>query len=118
MELAKPGNNIISKYIIETFQDNTPLTIVTILLLTAAGSTAQDVHFAQVQDMNTWYNPALKTNKVPLVHLNMRSVKYQKITAYSNKAATIELPLISKEKEAEDVIHRRRALEFSYMLNL
>lgn len=43
--------------------------------------------------MNIWYNPSLKINQTALVHANMRSVKYQDITAYTSKAATIELPM-------------------------
>jgi type IX secretion system PorP/SprF family membrane protein len=62
-------------------------------LLVATGNHAQDVHFAQVQDMNIWYNPALKTTRDIVLHANMRSVKYQDIIAYTSKAATIELPL-------------------------
>ena len=73
-------------------------------LMPAAGALAQDVHFAQVQDMNIWNNPALKTNKIPVVRANMRSVKYQGITAYTSKAASIELPLIGVDKDPRDVI--------------
>jgi len=54
---------------------------------------AQDVFFNGAQDLNVWYNPALKTNKLSLVHANFRSVKYQGITSYTSKAASIELPL-------------------------
>jgi hypothetical protein len=53
--------------------------------------------------MNIWYNPSLKTDQEALVHANMRSVKYQGITAYTSNAATIELPLtIDKGKESLD----------------
>ena len=43
--------------------------------------------------MNVWYNPALKTNKLTLVNANFRNVKYQGITSYTSKAASIEIPL-------------------------
>ena len=78
--------------------------IFTGFLVVAAGANGQDVHFAQVQDMNIWYNPALKTNKIPLVRANIRSVKYQGIAAYTSKAATIDLPLIGRDKDPKDDI--------------
>ena len=53
---------------------------------------AQNVFFDGVQDMNVWYNPALKTNKLSLVHANVRSVKYQGVTSYTSKAISLELP--------------------------
>jgi len=65
---------------------------------------AQDAHFAGAQEMNIWYNPALKTNKMPQAHLNIRKVNYPNIVSYSSKAATIELPLIGREKDAADQI--------------
>lgn len=58
---------------------------------------AQNVFFNGVQDMNLWYNPALKTNKLSLVHANVRSVKYRGITSYTSKAISIELPPGSAE---------------------
>jgi len=74
------------------------------LLLAATNAKAQDPHFAGVQEMNTWYNPALKTNKLPQAHLSFRSVNYPGITSYTSKAATIELPLIGRDKDATDNI--------------
>lgn len=64
----------------------------------------QDVYYAAVQDMNIWYNPALKTNKLAALHANFRSVNYQGITAYTSKAATLELPLTTSEKKETDNI--------------
>jgi len=43
--------------------------------------------------MNVWYNPALKTNKLTLVNANFQNVKYQGVTSYTSKAASIEIPL-------------------------
>jgi type IX secretion system PorP/SprF family membrane protein len=75
-----------------------------VILLCATGIKAQDVHYAQVQDMNVWYNPALKTNKSALLHANFRSVKYRDITAYTSKAATVELPItIDKGQTDSDI---------------
>ena len=69
------------------------------LLTVAVETNGQDVHYAAVQDMNIWYNPALKTNKLAVLHANFRSVNYEGITAYTSKAATIELPLTTSEKK-------------------
>jgi type IX secretion system PorP/SprF family membrane protein len=65
---------------------------------------AQDVHYADVQDMKIWYNPSLKTNKTTDLHADLRSVNYQGFTAYTSKAATIELPLASTERKETDNI--------------
>lgn len=68
-------------------------------LLFLSGAAAQDVHFAQVQDMNSWYNPSLKTNKDMQLRVNFRNVNYQGMTAYTSGAATLDAPLISKAKK-------------------
>lgn len=78
-------------------------TILIGLLLATADANGQDVHFASVQDVNLWYNTALKTNLLPQVHVNIRSVNYQGIIAYTSKAATIDLPLVSSTKKDGDV---------------
>ena len=73
-------------------------------LLAPFVSRSQDPHFAGVQDMGIWYNPSLKTNKVPDAYIRIRNVKYPDITSYSSKVATIELPLIGRDKDFEDNI--------------
>ena len=82
----------------------TRLSIFISLLVATVVAKGQDVHFAQVQDMNIWCNPALKTNMVPLAHINIRSVNYPGLIAYTSKAATVELPLIGKDQDETDVI--------------
>ena len=77
--------------------------IFTGLVMVTAGTNGQDVHFAGVQDMNMRYNPALKINELPQVHVNIRSVNYEGIIAYTSKAATIDLPLVSNTKKEGDV---------------
>lgn len=37
----------------------------------AAETRGQDVHYAAVQNMNIWYNPSLKTNKLAVLHANL-----------------------------------------------
>lgn len=78
-------------------------TILTGLLIVATGTNGQDVHFAGVQDVNVWYNPSIKTNQLPQVHMNIRSVNYQGIIAYTSKAASIDLPLVSNTKKDGDI---------------
>lgn len=74
------------------------------LLAAAIDANGQDAHFAQVQNMHIWYNPALKTNMVPLAHINIRSVNYPGMIAYTSKAVTVELPLIGRDQDETDVI--------------
>lgn len=74
----------------------TRLLIFALLLLKAPFIRAQDPHFSGKDDINIWYNPAIKTNKIPVTHVSMRSVKYPNIISYSSKVATIELPIVSR----------------------
>ena len=66
-------------------------------LLPVAFAKAQDAHFGGQENMGTWYNPALKINKFPLVHVNMRSVSYPNIISYTSKAITFEVPFVGKD---------------------
>jgi hypothetical protein len=75
-----------------------------VLMIFTNETRSQDVHYADVQDMKIWYNPALKTNKTTDLHADLRSVNYQGLTAYTSKAATVELPLASTEKKETDNI--------------
>ena len=80
------------------------ISILAVFLTVAAETRGQDVYYAAVQDMNIWYNPAMKTNKLTVLHANFRSVNYQGFTAYTSKAATLELPLTTSEKKETDNI--------------
>ena len=64
---------------------------------------AQDPHFSTVQDLNTWYNPSLKTSPRPQACINIRSVNYQGIVAYTAKSASIDLPLVSNSRQEGDI---------------
>jgi Type IX secretion system membrane protein PorP/SprF len=79
------------------------LLILTGCLLSIQFARGQDVYYADVQDMKVWFNPALKTDKISILHANLRSVKYQGITAYTSKGATIELPLSSHDKSEDNI---------------
>ncbi len=80
------------------------ISVLFVFLVVSAEIKGQDVYYAAVQDMNIWYNPALKTNKLAVLHANFRNVNYQGITAYNSKAATLELPLTTSEKKTTDNI--------------
>ncbi len=71
------------------------LVIIGVLLSAVMVAQGQDTHFAGQQDMNIWYNPALKTNKIAAAQVAFRNVNYPGIISYSSKAATAELPLVS-----------------------
>jgi hypothetical protein len=78
--------------------------IFTGMLLTTVFAAGQCPHFAGVQDVSIWYNPAMKVNKVPLAHVSVRSVRYPNIISYTSKILTIELPLVSNDADDLDNI--------------
>lgn len=63
---------------------------------------AQEINFSRVEDMATWYNQSLKTDKNGDVKFNMRSVKYDGMLAYKSVAAMVDLPLLSQEAKQEE----------------
>jgi type IX secretion system PorP/SprF family membrane protein len=68
-------------------------TILTLLML-ANASSAQEINFSRIQDMATWYNQSLKTDKFNTVRFNMRSVRYDGMMAYKTVAAMVDVPII------------------------
>jgi type IX secretion system PorP/SprF family membrane protein len=60
---------------------------------------AQDFHYADVQTMNLWYNPALKTNREGDLRINYKDIKYKSLSAFSNGHAMVSLPLVKKDKD-------------------
>jgi len=80
------------------------LPVLVVLFAVTVEARGQDVYYAAVQDMNIWYNPSLKTNKLAVLHANFRDVNYEGVTAYNSKAATLELPLTTSEKKGTDNI--------------
>jgi len=74
-----------------------------IVVLKVSLSYSQDLHIASVQEMNIWYNPALKTTKIPQVYTSFRNVNYPNIIAYSSKAIGIDLPLIPRNTDISDI---------------
>ncbi|MFM1794353.1 MAG: hypothetical protein RL642_738, partial [Bacteroidota bacterium] len=45
-------------------------------------SNGQDLHYADVQSMNLWYNQSLKLNKQKDIRFNFRDIKYQSLLAF------------------------------------
>lgn len=72
------------------------------LFLVTTALTAQEINFSRIQDMTTWYNQSLKTDKNASVKFNMRNVKYDGLMAYKTISGMIDYPLLSAEgREAE-----------------
>jgi hypothetical protein len=55
-------------------------------------SMAQDLHFADVQQMGQWYNQSLKRNRAGEVHANFRDIRYQNLLAFRTGALLVNLP--------------------------
>jgi len=60
-------------------------------------SYGQDLHYADVQSMNLWYNQSLKMDKYRDIRLNFRDIKYQSLLAFRTASGMLNIPLIRKE---------------------
>ncbi len=58
---------------------------------------AQDLHYADVQSMNIWYNQSLKMDKQTDFRFNYRDIKYQSLVAFRTASAMMNIPLIKRE---------------------
>ena len=78
--------------------------IVIILILTIGyKSWGQDLHYADIQSMNLWYNQSLKTDRHADIRLNFRDVKYQSILAFRTASGLLNIPLIkAKSSNSKD----------------
>lgn len=65
-------------------------------------SSAQDLHYADVQSMNLWYNQSLKLNKQKDIRFNFRDIKYQSLLAFRNASIMANIPLLKKGAEGFD----------------
>lgn len=65
---------------------------------------AQDIHFAQVKNMQKWYNASLKNeNDERTLTLNYRNISYKQLIAFKSMAAIADIPLIGKAaRQSED----------------
>jgi hypothetical protein len=65
-------------------------------------SNAQDLHYADVQSMNLWYNQSLKLNKQKDIRFNFRDIKYQSLLAFRNASIMANIPFVKKGTEGFD----------------
>lgn len=71
-------------------------------MLACLQSVAQDTHYAQVQDMKLWFNPALKTDRKARGQVHYRNVQYPGLIDYSSKAFDIDLPMDNSDDPDEE----------------
>ena len=62
-------------------------------------SSAQDLHYADVQSMNLWYNQSLKLNKQKDIRFNFRDIKYQSLLAFRNASIMVNVPFVKSGTE-------------------
>lgn len=72
--------------------------MVLFLLWQSILAVAQDFHYADVQTMNLWYNPSLKTTRQGDLRINYKDIKYRSLSAFSNGNAIVSLPLLKKDR--------------------
>ena len=65
-------------------------------------SNSQDLHYADVQSMNLWYNQSLKLNKQKDIRFNFRDIKYQSLLAFRNASIMVNVPFAKKGAEGFD----------------
>ena len=63
-------------------------------------SVGQDLHYADIQTMNLWYNQSLKTDRHADIRLNFRDIKYQSILAFRTTAGLLNIPLLKKNSNS------------------
>ena len=63
----------------------------------------QDIHMPALQDLNILYNPALKTDKIAKTYIGFRTVNYPGFISYSSKLLAVEVPLVMKNDDFNDV---------------
>jgi hypothetical protein len=62
---------------------------------------AQDLHYADVETMNIWYNQSLKMNRQADVRFNYRDIKYLSVLAFRTSSALVNAPLVRKENRGD-----------------
>lgn len=62
---------------------------------------AQDLHFANVQRMGQWYNPALKMHNQNDLLFNFRDIRYQNFMAFQTGAALLNLSMEKRENRTD-----------------
>lgn len=62
---------------------------------------AQDLHYADAETMNVWYNQSLKFDRHMDARFNFRDIKYQSLLAFRTSSAILNVPLIRKSSIEE-----------------
>lgn len=57
---------------------------------------AQDLHYADAETMNVWYNQSLKFDRHMDARFNFRDIKYQSLLAFRTSSAILNVPLLRK----------------------
>lgn len=63
---------------------------------------AQDIHFNDVQNMQTWYNQSLKLDRTINFAASMRKIEYQNLVAFSSGTLIANIPLLKKANRMND----------------
>lgn len=63
---------------------------------------AQDLHFADIQQMGQWYNQALKMDRYKDLRVDFKNIQYQGLIAFRTGTALINIPLVKKEYTHSD----------------
>ena len=73
--------------------------VLSIAMLTVAlAVSSQDLHYADVQTMNLWYNQSLKLDRHRDIRLNFRDIKYQNLLAFRTASGMLNIPFVKKEE--------------------
>lgn len=75
--------------------------VVLILNMIINSISGQDLHYADIQSMNLWYNQSLKLDKRADIRLNYRDIKYQSLLAFRTGSAMLNIPISRKKEEAD-----------------
>ena len=73
------------------------LTIIIAMILVRYASLGQDLHYADIQAMNIWYNQSLKLDRQRDIRFNFRDIKYQSILAFRTASGMVNIPFLKKQ---------------------
>jgi len=75
------------------------------LMITACcfDAVGQDLHYADIQTMNLWYNQALKMERSSDIRFNFRDIRYQSLLAFRTASGMVNIPLIKKENRDDQL---------------
>lgn len=68
-----------------------------LLLGTIFTAKAQDLHYADVQQMGQWYNQSLKRDRQGEINANFRDIKYQNLLSFRTGSLLLNLPVGQKK---------------------